>query len=610
MKYLKYITLAFVVIFSACDLIDPLEEELDAIDNKLNKQIDYTLTEDDFATMADLALYINPDDTVNVEFFQTRKYFTDEVSAANYVPLLLNSKFPNLGAGTYADVSYKYSGEVPEDLSIYTETPEYSLSSVDLKEISDDTDAAGYLYPVYSPEKVLPGILKERLDTASSGTVYQINYMYSDVTPKIDYSTYAINPVWENDFTDAESFQNVNKTGNQVWSFNAVEDGSAYIEGWDGTKNNPNEDWLISPEIDLSGITNAYLQMGHGVEYFAPNSLYILISDNYDGENVDNATWEEISFPDYEGSTKNKYIETDVIDITDFDGKKVHIAFKYVSTNNTAPYWAIGNVKVGSYGYKVTGKTPYLVRDFYEFDGDDWNKLADIHYINKSDFEKMGFAEGTLSFTSEQPASDYLSDYAAISYPMKNNSGDQIVYVYDYNDNDGEQIITLADRLTYKDDGWKSSYDYVRTITEPYASTENGWVFDPTVNFTMTAEDYGIIAAYVKNDPVLSELDWNSYEDSEYYYGASAYYENFDTRGGNFYEGFDSWEEAVTEAIGNVLLPAKYPDAQTQYKGIDMYYIVHFTAYGAPSSNYFIKFQCTKSAPNPEFTLAEGPVAE
>jgi hypothetical protein len=608
MKYLKYITLALITVFSACDLINPLEEELDAIDNKLNKQIEYTLTDDDYATLANLAKNIYPEDSNSIAFFENRQYFTEAVSAAKYIPLLMNSKFPNLGAGTYADVSYNYNGDVPDDLLIYSDAPVYKLSSVDLKEIGEDTDAAGYLYPVYSPGKVLPEILKEQLDTASSGAIYQVSYMYSDVTPKIDYSEYAINPVWENAFTDAESFQNINKTGSQVWSFNAVEDGSAYIEGWDGNKNNPNEDWLISPEIDLSGVTNAYLQMKHGVEYFAPNSLYILISDNYDGENVDNATWEEIPFPDYEGSTKNKYIETDVIDITDFDGEKIHVAFKYVSTNTTAPYWAIGNVKVGPYGYKVTGKTPYHVRDFYQYDGDDWNKQADIHYINKTDYHTLGFSDGTISFNADQPASDYLSDYAKVKYPMKNNTGDAIVFVYDYNN--GSEILTLADRLNYKNGAWHSSYDYVHTITEPYAATNNGWVFDPTINFTMTSEDYGIIAAYVKNDPVLSELDDNSYDDSEYYYGASAYYENFDTRGGNFYEGFNSWEAAVTEAIGDVLLPAKYPDAQTQYKGIDMYYVVHFTAYGAPSSNYFIKFQCTKSAPNPEFTLVEGPVAE
>ncbi|HKK60979.1 MAG TPA: choice-of-anchor J domain-containing protein [Bacteroidales bacterium] len=608
MKYLKYITLAFIVIFTACDLTNPLEDDLDAIDNKLNKQLEYTLADDDYATLANLAHNIYPEDSNNIAFFQNRQYFTDEVSAAKYVPLFMNSKFPNLGAGTYADVSYNYSGEVPEDLKTYSEAPVYSLSSTDLKEIGDDTGAAGYLYPVYSPEKVLPEILKERLDTASSGAIYQVSYKYSDVSPKIDYSAYAINPVWANDFSDETTFQRVNKAGGQEWSFIATDEGSASIEGWDGSKNNPNEDWLISPEIDLSEVTTTYLQMQHGVEYFAPNSLYVLVSENYDGENVDNANWEEIPFPNYEGSSKNNYIETEVIDITDFDGEKVHIAFKYVSTNSSAPYWAIGNVKVGPYGYKVTGKTPYLVNDFYEFNGDDWNKLDNVHYINKSNFEKIGFSKGTSSFTAEQPASDYLSDYAAVKYPMSNNSGNQIVFVYDYDN--GSDILTLADQLTYKDGIWQSSYDYVRPITEPYAATENGWVFDPTINFTMTSEDYELIAVYVKNDPVLSELEDNTYDDSEYYYGASAYYANFDTRGGNFYEGFDSWEEAVTEAIGEVLLPAKYPEAQTQYKGIDMHYIVHFTAYGAPSSNYFIKFQCTKSAPNPEFTLVEGPVAE
>ncbi len=610
MKYLKYITIVLFGVFSSCNLINPLEDELDALDNKLNKQIEYTLSNEDFSTLTNLALYIYPDDTVNIDFINNNRYFTETVPAAQYVPLFLNNKFPNFGAGTYADISYNYSGEMPDNLQSYTKLPKYMLTSDDYQSINDDVLAAGYLYPVFGPEKHLPQILKEQIDTASAGATYMVSYMFSDVKPEIDYSSYAINPVWQSNFDDESLFTLIDKQGNQQWKFIGIDEGSASIEGWDGTKNNPNEDWLITQTINLGGVSNTHLSLRHGIEYNEGNTLSIQISENFDGENVDDATWVEITpFPEVEGSNKNNYIDTDVIDISSFDGKKIHIAFKYVSTASAAPYWGIGNIKVGSYGFKVDGKTPYAVRDFYDFDGSDWTKNNSIHYINQSDYYGMGFSSDISAFTPDFPASDYLPNYAGIKYPMKKTEGGQIIFLYDYVDSQ-KQTHTLADQLTYKQGSWKSSYDFIRQITEPYAATENGWVFDPTVNFTMTSDDYGLIAAYVKNDPVLSELDRNTYADSEYYYGASAYYANFDTRGGNFYDGFASWEEAITEAIGSVLLPAKYPDAQTQYKGIDMFYLVHFVAYGAPASNYYIKFQCTKSAPNPEFTLVEGPVAE
>ena len=61
------------------------------------------------------------------------------------------------------------------------------------------------------------------------------------------------------------------------------------------------------------------------------------------------------------------------------------------------------------------------------------------------------------------------------------------------------------------------------------------------------------------------------------------------------------------EAIGNVLLPALYPDAQTQVNGVDMYYIVNFATYSGADGNYAMRFQVSKAGPDPEFTLVEGP---
>jgi len=126
----------------------------------------------------------------------------------------------------------------------------------------------------------------------------------------------------------------------------------------------------------------------------------------------------------------------------------------------------------------------------------------------------------------------------------------------------------------------------------------------------MSSSDYQIIVDYVNATPELAAQNTSKYNNSEYYYGSSSYYVDFDCRAGNFNSAFATWQDAVIEAIGEGLLPNKYPNATTQYKGIDMYYIVHFKAYGSADTYYFVKFQCTKSAPNPEFTLIEGPNAE
>lgn len=85
---------------------------------------------------------------------------------------------------------------------------------------------------------------------------------------------------------------------------------------------------------------------------------------------------------------------------------------------------------------------------------------------------------------------------------------------------------------------------------------------------------------------------------------AGSYYSNFDLRPGKWDESvFDSWQDAVTAAIGNALLPSKFPNAVAQVSGIDVFYVVTFTTYGGPFGKFNVTFQCTKSGPNPEFTL-------
>lgn len=605
MKNKIYIILAFAITLSACNLADPLKDDLENVSTNVNQQITYTLTDDDFSTIATRALFLDPTDTVNADFLRSYKYFTDAVPAANYAPLLLDEIFPNLGSGSQGKITYKYNGSVPEELTTYTNAPEHNISTDGYALVAKDVAGAGYFSPKYKPDKYIPSVLTVMLDTAASGDMYRINYKYSDVTPEVDYSSFEINSEWQSDFKeDLSAFQLINVKGVQEWTWSSADNGAAAINGYDNGYFE-NEDWMISPKINLSNVSNTYMSLVHGVEYYGEGSLFILVSTDYDGTSPEKASWSEIPFPKYEGSNKNNFIETDPIDLTAFDGKKVNIAFKYVSTKTVAPYWGIGQIKIGSYGYKTIGGYPAAYSDFYSYDGSEWSKVSNVHCMNSNDFETLQLSNNY--FTKSTMASDYLPQYAGILKPISND-GDAITFVFNYDDN-GE-LLTLADQVTKTDGAWVSSYDFVRNVTEPYASTTDGWVFDPTVVFTMAADDYQLIVDYVNSNPELAAQNSSTYDNTEYYYGASAYYSDFDVRAGNFNSGFATWQDAIVEAIGKGLLPSKFPDAQMQYKGIDMHYIVHFETYGAAATYYYVHFQCTKSAPDPEFTLIEGPIAK
>ncbi|MFW5820521.1 MAG: DUF5017 domain-containing protein, partial [Bacteroidota bacterium] len=169
------------------------------------------------------------------------------------------------------------------------------------------------------------------------------------------------------------------------------------------------------------------------------------------------------------------------------------------------------------------------------------------------------------------------------------------------------RTLTLADRYTYNNGSWESTYNYIEEQTSQFLYGTEGWVFDPTITFSMASEDYQVIVDWVENN-FPGEDYVNDFGTGEYYHGANSYYNNFDIRSGSFEpEAFDTWEEAVTSAIGNILLPEKFPNAQIQVGGVDMYYIVRFATYSGADGSYAIKFQVTKSGPEPEFTLVEGP---
>ncbi|MBN1926679.1 MAG: T9SS type A sorting domain-containing protein, partial [Prolixibacteraceae bacterium] len=131
---------------------------------------------------------------------------------------------------------------------------------------------------------------------------------------------------------------------------------------------------------------------------------------------------------------------------------------------------------------------------------------------------------------------------------------------------------------------------------------ENNPLFSSGKDITMTKADYQIVVDYVKNDQELSKLDTNPYDDSEYYFGASAYYSNFDIRDGKYYFTFSTWEEAVSTGIALALLPEKYPNA----KADGTIYEVTFETYSGAAGQETLEFVCTKDSPEPGFAWRKG----
>jgi hypothetical protein len=110
-----------------------------------------------------------------------------------------------------------------------------------------------------------------------------------------------------------------------------------------------NQDWLISPALDLSGMSEASLNFKYkfseaiAADYQAQYT--VLVSKDYDGnvENVNNANWIPLSGFSYDATT---YAESGIINLPEeMIGNTCYIAWKY-NTQEVSHTWALKDIVV------------------------------------------------------------------------------------------------------------------------------------------------------------------------------------------------------------------------------------------------------------------------
>ena len=120
----------------------------------------------------------------------------------------------------------------------------------------------------------------------------------------------------------------------------------AKATGYESTAavNYASESWLISPEIDLTSVTEAYFTFEHAGNYFGTveNEVFALISK--DG----GVNWTDLKIQEYFAGWT--FVTAGHWDLKDYVGGKIKVAFKYVSTVEKAGTWEVKDVAV------MTGK--------------------------------------------------------------------------------------------------------------------------------------------------------------------------------------------------------------------------------------------------------------
>ena len=143
-------------------------------------------------------------------------------------------------------------------------------------------------------------------------------------------------------------------------------------------KNIASESWLVSPTINLNGISTATLSFEQCIsKYFGTVSEEATLWVKEEG-----GAWQQITitYPEIpDGKNWSAMEKHSDISLDDYAGEKIKIGFKYVSTDAAAGTWEIKNFKVTGVATNINGITENAANEnapIYNLAGQRVNKNA------------------------------------------------------------------------------------------------------------------------------------------------------------------------------------------------------------------------------------------
>lgn len=104
------------------------------------------------------------------------------------------------------------------------------------------------------------------------------------------------------------------------------------------------DSYLISPEIDLTGVSAPVLTFEHALNNLyggtATDHIFLCVKE------VGASEWTTVAMPTIPAGTSYDYLSVGDISLSDYSNKKIQIAFRYVGTTSCTPTWQIRRVKV------------------------------------------------------------------------------------------------------------------------------------------------------------------------------------------------------------------------------------------------------------------------
>ncbi|MCD4665049.1 MAG: choice-of-anchor J domain-containing protein, partial [Bacteroidales bacterium] len=246
--------------------------------------------------------------------------------------------------------------QLPEAYIIFAGTSSSLPTPEDGTPIADDLDLSDGLGALNVNYGIESGSF---INLAPNTTYYFSIYSYTNSGAAIDYkndgtaptdnATTEYSPIieYQNFDNGWEDWTIISVTGSQEWVIDAdhgePNPPCAYMSGYSGSSNE-NEDWLISPPLNLNNYDEVLLTFNNAVGYTGP-SLELKVSTDYNGGgNPSSANWTTLSYTMSTGYFE--WVESGEIDLSEYNGSAVYIAFYYTSTNSESAAWEIDEILI------------------------------------------------------------------------------------------------------------------------------------------------------------------------------------------------------------------------------------------------------------------------
>lgn len=596
-----------LILLSGCKYNDDNFEGLDEITQPTNlMKIEYTLTDADYAAIStnstneEIAGKDLAKDLANVK---TNMYLTEKITGATYIPAFLLDKYYTADKGSSAKITYKYKEAMSALLSEYASVKYLKPTDADYKLVYGENAFAPYLNE--KTEGQMYKMLNENFKDVEKGTAVFVDYKSGEGQLENPLMWQDFEALPTGDLTELKGWF-LSSVGGTEWKVTSYDD-NQYVQYSANKMESECIAWMVTPAVSV--VAGDYLGFDVTVGYYNANCLSVLISEDFDGKDVKAAHWTDVTsdfnIPTKPTSGYGTFASAGKVSLSAYAGKKVYVAFKYVGdgANKKTTTYQIDNIMVGTSIPANSLSTPaYAVK---VYDGKSWkDKNNNVYVPTFADYGDMG--QSKRYFTSDVPAVNYLPAYLSkmVAYPV---DGDARVVVYRFYN--GKALNIYSDEYTYSAE--KARWELNTRIvdkTEQFVLSDGKWNFDPSTVITLKAEKgnaesaafYQAITDWVKeNHPEYV----TSYGNNDYYYGGSAYNNNFDFRPSAWKaqsaSAYGSMSDAdLTKLMFERLPEAFIPGLKAIYgsadvvEGVDVFYTINFAIYdGSSTTQYTIKYK-------------------